>query len=67
METKPTKLRKIRTIRARLDDYVLFDKTVNLALADGWYLVKRYTLPSYVENKYIMLVAELQRYDDYDE
>lgn len=64
---KPSKLRKVKTIRTRLDDYELFDETVNFALAEGWYLVKRYTLPSYVESKYNMLVAELQRYDDYDE
>lgn len=67
MDAKPTKLRKVKTIRKQLDYAESFDEAVNAALADGWYLVKRYTLPSYAENTYIMLVAELQRYDEYDE
>lgn len=60
MEQK--KHKQIKTIRARLDNAGLFDEAVNDALADGWYLVKRYTLPNYAENTYTMLVAELQRY-----
>ena len=76
MDNKPTKLRKVKTIAVGLDtrtdhlaamDCEDFDKQVNEALADGWYMVRRYTLPSYTEDKYITLVAELQRYDDYDE
>ena len=73
MDTKPTKLRKVKTIAQKLRTTEsagyckLFDEEVNKALADGWYLVKRYTLNPISENKYILLVAELQRYDDYDE
>ena len=66
MDAKPTKLRKVKTITYRLDYDTFFDKEVNKALAEGWYLVRRYTLPAQTENMYSMLVAELQRYD-YDE
>lgn len=61
-ETKPKKTKQIKTIRARLDYADGFDAEVNQALADGWYFVRRYTLPAYVENQNVMLVAELQRY-----
>lgn len=67
MDTKPSKLRKIKTIRWSIPYAEKFDEDVNEALAEGWYLVKRYTLPAYTEDEYITLVAELQRYDDYDE
>lgn len=67
MDNKPTKLRKVKTIRKTIDWAESFDKEVNNALADGWYLVKRCTVPSYHDCVHIMLVAELQRYDDYDE
>ena len=67
MDNKPSKLRKVKTIYERADDYELFDKRVNDALADGWYLVKRYTVPGQSTQHYNRLVAELQRYDDYDE
>ena len=67
MDTKPSKLRKVKTLRARLDYAEKFDEDVNEALAEGWYLVKRYTIPAYTDDTYIMLVAELQRYDDYDD
>lgn len=67
MDTKPTKLRKVKTITYRLDYATFFDKEVNKALAEGWYLVRRYTLPAQTENVYIMLVAELQRWDEHDE
>lgn len=66
MDTKPSKLRKIKTIRYRLDRFDAFDEDVNDALEDGWYLVKRYTLPSYHTGTATMLIAELQRFDDYD-
>lgn len=59
----PRKLRKIKTIKKRLDYHDSFDAEVNEALADGWYLVRRYTLPSYNVNTAVMLIAELQRYD----
>ena len=70
METKPTKLRKVKTIiqLVRLPlDCDTFDDKVNEALAEGWYLVRRYTLPSYNDKMNPVLMAELQRYDDYDE
>ena len=67
MDTKPTKLRKIKTIRCKIDFAADFDEEVNEALADGWYLVRRYTLPSYHESAVPVFIAELQRYDDYDE
>ena len=67
MDTKPSKLRKVKTIRYKIDYAEDFDEKVNEALAEGWYLVKRYTLPSYNDSTATMLVAELQRYDDYDE
>ena len=60
---EPRKLRKIKTLRYQLDYAEEFDKIVNEALADGWYLVRRYTLPSYHNGTNIMLIAELQRYD----
>ena len=66
MDTKPTKLRKIKTVCLRIEASEYFDKEVNEALADGWYLVKRYTVPGYNATEYTMLIAELQRYDDYD-
>lgn len=59
---KPKKTKQIKTIRARLDYAETFDNEVNQALADGWYFVRRYTLPAYAENQNVMLVAELQRY-----
>lgn len=61
-ETKTKKIKQIKTICARVEFASNFDETVNLALAAGWYLVKRYTLPAYTSNINIMLVAELQRY-----
>lgn len=67
METKPNKLRKIKTIRWTTDRSVGFDREVNEALAEGWYLVKRYTLPGYHEGEDALFIAELQRFDDYDE
>lgn len=67
MDNKSKKLRKVKTITDRLDYAAFFDKEVNKALAEGWYLVRRYTLPAQTEDMYSMLVAELQRYDDYDE
>lgn len=60
MEQK--KIRQILTITRRLDDCEDFDKLVNEALQGGWYLVKRYALPARAENRYSMLIAELQRY-----
>ena len=71
--SKPTKLRRVKTIAHKLttgapmSNCDFFDAEVNAALADGWYLVKRYTLPGQTEAHYSLLVAELQRYDDYDE
>ena len=67
MDTKPSKLRKIKTVRWHVGHAAAFDDEVNKALADGWYLVKRYTLPSYHAGEETRLIAELQRYDDYDE
>lgn len=63
-EPKEEKTLQIMTIRRQLDYAEYFDEDVNKALADGWHLVKRYTLPAYAENKHIMLIAELQRYDN---
>lgn len=63
-EPREEKTLQIMTIRRQLDYAEYFDEDVNKALADGWRLVKRYTLPSYAENKHIMLIAELQRYDN---
>lgn len=48
-------------------DCEAFDNKINKALAEGWYLVKRYTLPSYYKGTENLLVAELQRWDEYDE
>ena len=63
METEKTKkIKQVKTIRDRLDYAEAFDAEVNQALAGGWYLVKRYTIPAYSEAKHNMLVAELQRY-----
>ena len=67
MDTKPSKVRKIKTIRARLSNVETFDEEVNEAIAAGWYLVKRYTIPRYNEEANTLLIAELQRFDDYDE
>ena len=66
METKPSKLRKVKTVCVAVQYPEAFDEEVNEALAEGWYLVKRYTLPSYNDSTATMLIAELQRYDDYD-
>lgn len=69
MDNKPKKVRKVKTIIKQIrfpsecDD---FDEKVNEALAEGWYLVRRYTLPSYNDKMDPVLMAELQRYDDYD-
>lgn len=60
MEQK--KHKQIKTIRCRLDDYELFDSAVNKALADGWFLEKRYALLARTADKNHMLIAELQRY-----
>ena len=59
---KPKKTKQVKTIRACLDNAEAFDAEVNQALADGWYLVRRYTLPSYHGEAHTALVAELQRY-----
>lgn len=67
MDTKPTKHRRVKTVCERANDLELFDKRVNKALAEGWYLVRRYTLPSYHDGAHTMLVAELQRWDEHDE
>ena len=67
MDTKPTKLRKIKTIRTAINYANDFDEEVNRALAEGWYLVRRYTLPSYNSSTATLLVAELQRWDEHDE
>ena len=67
MDTKPTKLRKVKTITRPRSCARTFDEEVNEALAEGWYLVRRYTLPSYHGDTPTVLVAELQRYDEYDE
>ena len=70
MEQKNYKYRQIKTIRNRLDKAEQFDEDVNEALADGWYLVKRYTLNPGTEDRHCMLVAELQQFikkaDEYD-
>ena len=60
--TKPKKIKQIKTICMRVGFASDFDDAVNKALADGWYLVKRYTLPSYHEGAHTALVAELERY-----
>lgn len=67
MDTKPKKVRKVKTIRWPIGHFASFDAEVNDALAGGWYLVRRYTLPSYHPDSGTMLIAELQRYDEYDE
>ena len=67
MDNKPKKLRKVMTITRTISYAADFDDEINKALADGWYLVRRYTLPSYNVDAPTRLVAELQRYDDYDE
>ena len=61
-EIRAKRTKQVKTVSIRLDNSEEFDTRVNEALADGWYLVKRYTLPAYTENRHIMLVAELQRY-----
>lgn len=61
-EIRSKRIKQIKTIRKKLDYSDGFDADVNAALADGWYLVKRYTLPSYNSATHTMLVAELQRY-----
>lgn len=71
MEQK--KHKQIRTIALGLDastdrnaraDCQDFDNLVNEALASGWYLDKRYTLPARTEDQYPMLIAELQRFEN---
>lgn len=39
-----------------------FDNEVNEALREGWFLDKRYTLPSRHNGVHTVLIAELQRY-----
>lgn len=59
------KYKQIMTIRYKLGHAEDFDKTVNEALAEGWYLNKRYTIPAQLESRETMLVAELQRFVPY--
>jgi hypothetical protein len=54
----------VRTDRAAEKDCADFDKQVNEALADGWYLDRRYSLPARTDGQYTVLVAELQRFDN---
>lgn len=54
--------KQIMTIRYKMIDANDFDKTVNEALAEGWHLANRYTLPARTERQETMLVAELQRF-----
>lgn len=51
---------EIKTIRANVDAYELFDTDVNKALADGWYLEKRYTIGGSEHNR-ACLIAEMVR------
>lgn len=71
MEQK--KRKQIKTIALGLDartdhsavaDCKDFDKAVNEALLEGWYLDKRYTLPARTEDQYPVLIAELQRFEN---
>ena len=40
-------MKQIRTIKTRIEAPEEFDKTVNEAIAEGWELTKRYTIPSF--------------------
>ena len=64
---KPVKLRKVKTICVAVQYPEAFDEEVNKALAEGWYLVKRYTIAPAGGGRVSSFIAELQRYDDYDE
>lgn len=68
---EPKKHKQIKTIAQKLNttqntDFHTdkFDRAVNEALRDGWFLDKRYTLPARTEDKYSMLIAELQRFEN---
>lgn len=55
---------QIKTIIETTECYDEFDKQVNAALADGWYLIKRDVLPPYVSEGYDYarcLIAEMEK------
>lgn len=60
-------MKQIKTIIKRRDFYADFDKDVNMALSQGWVLVRRYISngrtsgPTEPTTFYPVLVAELER------
>lgn len=40
-------MKQIKTIKTRIETPEEFDQTVNDAIAEGWELTKRYTIPSF--------------------
>jgi dUTP pyrophosphatase len=51
----------IKTIVYRLDNAEDFDREVNEYLSNGWEIMRRFVNPSYSENKYSTLIAELYK------
>ncbi len=52
---------EIKTIVLNINDSDTFDGMVNIALSEGWELVRRDIIPPHAPDRYTLLYAELER------